>query len=260
MENRKYTQRTIQNAFAKLFYEYETRVEMIDECANSNLNRFWYQDKFLKFWGLYDYQAKNYHEEKHGNAKFLLTDFLKVELAENLKLQDIATHKYKVKNTGVNILTDFFLIKPSHTLDLTWMKPKDVFRLKDSVQYGNLKNILVNVDNLVGSTLYEYLTTYENNLDFSLHLLINAKHSKLTPEQQVKAVHDFFEQQRMNLNTYHVDDVTLDDFSPVAANAIGSYLNEKGIQISLRKQLNIDTDSKVLKNRKNKEVGIMLEF
>ena len=249
MENEKNLMQTlVDDAYVQMFKNYETRVEMIDDCKESNLNHFWNRNKFLDFWGLNKMPYnQHYHEEKHDNVKFLLADNLQFEQDSNrYACHGTYAGQTKVKDLGNDIVTDFFMFKPSQDLDLTWMKSKDVFHLHDSIQYRNLKNIMVNVDNLAQSSLNAYSTQYDAEEDLALNLIVTNRKTKLGAKDQIASFRSFFEYQDAD-NSYRVKHVTLDGFSDTMSNVIYSYLEEKGITASRRKNLMIDTDSKVIK-------------
>ena len=235
----------------EMFKEYENRVEMSDKCVNANLNHFWNRNKFIEFWGLRTQTFKEHtHEEKHGNGKFLLHDNLRFKrYQEGYHESGVYEGSTNVIDLGNDSVSDFFLLTPSQDLDLTWMKPKDKFDLNDSIQYRNLKNIMVNVDNLANSKL-PYYSKEHCVMDLSFNLLVNGKKSKLKSEQQVAAFRSFFECHRNQITTYHVDHVTLEGFDKATYNDIVSYLQEKQIPASKRFKFDMTADLQCLKNAK----------
>ena len=240
MEKQTNTQPFTREQFVAMFDTYETKIEMLDQCGNANLNFFWNRDNFVKFWNLRAADVDHYHEEKHSGAKFLLSDGTAV----------------KKSAAGNAVVRDFFLLKPSQVLDLTWMKPKTKFRLANSIQYHNLLNILVNVDNLAGSSLHAYPTACLHNQDLDLNLTVHAGKTKLKPNEQVAAFVAFFEASRAQ--DYHVKSVTLDGFDKMTYNALGSYLHEKGIAMRKRQQLTLPNHHKALKIAKDQHNDVTI--
>ena len=98
----------------------------------------------------YDLYGKVF-EEEHGNCKYLMRSALAYKVDQyDCALNSVELSHYE--DLGYNELVDFDLMG-SKTLDLSWMRPNDVFLIDRNEQYSSVENIYLNVENLS----YSYL-------------------------------------------------------------------------------------------------------
>lgn len=98
----------------------------------------------------YDLYGKVF-EEEHGDCKYLMRTALayKVDHYDSY-LNSVELSHYE--DLGYYEIVDFDL-QGSKTLDLSWMRPNDVFLIEKNEQYSSVENIYLNVENLSCSYL-----------------------------------------------------------------------------------------------------------
>ncbi len=238
--------------------KYENKMTMAGQLGDKKLNHFWNKDNLSKFWGIADmdkdYPHEKLHEEKHGNTKFLLakgSELVSFRPADGYDENGVYEGPHGLKRRcRYQYVSDFFPSEPTSVLDLTWMNPKDTFRLKDSVQYRNVKNIIVNINNLWGSFLPPRVD--ENS---KLNFLI--KNTKGTDYNRAcNEIDGFFTLHCIsNLDRGAKDwSVVLDGFDAKTTNTLTDFLsNRMGITVSKYKQLNIEVNPQAIKIAKTAE-------
>jgi len=182
------------------------------------------------------------HEEKHGNTKFLVEDCIRAKRP----MKFYVNGSYEGPRIYVNArkVFDFSMLQPDQTLDLTWMKSDDYFdftNLKDNVQYRNLKNIVVNVQNLGKSNLSE-----QPNENFNLNLIIKGvnKDKFYNSEDKLCSFFEYHENIKRGVKS-----VTLVDFDKTTFNSLASYLHDQlGVEVNKCKKFNIRTNLQSLKS------------
>lgn len=169
----------------------------------------------------YDDTAESWIEE-HNGIIFYLKNALKYVIDDyDEYLGSVELSHYERLN--YNEVTDFNYRKIANnkipdTLDLTWMKPKDIFKLDDSYQYRTITRVIANVDNLYGSCLSN------SNEGKKVKVVINKGNSMKLLTKQIAYIIWF-----ARSNGKEIKEIELAGYSPLEEKIILFAAKRKGI-------------------------------
>ena len=169
----------------------------------------------------YDDTAESWTEEHNGiifylkNAlKYVIDDYDEylgsVELSHYERLDYNEVTDFNYRKIATNKIPD--------TLDLTWMKPKDIFKLDDNYQYRTITRVIANVDNLYGSCL-----PYSNE-GKQVKVVINKGNSMKLLTKQIAYIIWF-----ARFNEKEIKEIELAGYSPLEEKIILFAAKRKGI-------------------------------
>ncbi len=167
----------------------------------------------------YEFYGKVF-EEKHGEGTFLMRSALKYVIDDyDEYISSVEVSHFE--DLGYYEVINFDLPIDVSTLDLTWMRTDDVFRLEDNNQLQFIKEIQVRIDNLGYSRI-----PVESISDYGLLLTVNGAESKSSVVQQIKDFKWFIMKHRACLNG-----IKLEGFSPVVEYLLTMYAKKCGVSI-----------------------------
>jgi len=107
------------------------------------------------------------------------------------------------------------------TLDLTWMRKQDCFKLEYNEQYENITIVKANIDNLDCSHLPR-----KKEKDKDIDLIVYGDETSLRPLKQIRIFKRFIKRNQPKLNS-----IKLEGFKPLMTQVLTNYANRLNIEV-----------------------------
>ena len=153
----------------------------------------------------------NAHVETCENVDFILRDAQKYVVDDyDEELGSVELSHYE--KAGYENVVDYYPKNDIEILNLTWMNPKDSFRLEENKRNQFIRQIIVNIDNLKSSLLSE---GNFNDVELIVH------NSNLNIVKQVQYLKSFLKH-----NASYLKSVKLEGYSYVSAKLLDNVIND----------------------------------
>ena len=158
-------------------------------------------------------------EEIHNGGTFLMSPaerYIEAEAVMNGGI--VATVPKKI---SYNMVINFNFPEAIETLDLTWMNPEDVFCLSKNDAFKNIKELIINIDNVSWSNVPHFKDSEEK-----LNIVVCGNSKEENIAILMKNFKDFIDENRDEIKS-----IKFEGFDPIVEDLLRQYPKVNNISI-----------------------------